>query len=55
MPLTRGLAYKDFGLAQNPSPEVAEPIAFGGTGSKNPLNLGCYDADQNAVEVSDGT
>jgi len=50
MPLKKGLTYKDFGLAENPFPEVSQPIAFGGIGNKNPLSFGCY----NATEVLHG-
>ena len=46
MSLKQGLTYKDFGLAQNPFPEVSQPIAFGGIGSKNPLSFGCYNAEE---------
>jgi xylose isomerase len=46
MSLTKGLTYKDFGLAQNPFPEVSQPIAFGGIGSKNPLSFVCYNASE---------
>jgi xylose isomerase len=50
MPLKKGLTYKDFGLTENPFPEVSQPIAFGGIGNKNPLSFGCY----NATEVLHG-
>ena len=50
MPLTKGLAYKDFGLAENPFPEVSQPIVFGGIGNKNPRSFGCY----NAAEILHG-
>ncbi len=46
MSLTKGLTYKDFGLAQNPFPEVSQPIAFGGIGSKKPLSFGCYNPEE---------
>jgi len=46
MSLTKGLTYKDFGLAQNPFPEVSQPIAFGGIGNKNPLSFGCYNPEE---------
>lgn len=42
MALAKGLTYKDFGLSENPFPEVSKPIAFGGIGNKDPLSFGCF-------------
>jgi xylose isomerase len=40
------LTYKDFGLTENPFPEVSQPIAFEGIGNRNPLAFSCYNPSE---------
>jgi xylose isomerase len=43
--MKKNLNWKDFGLMENPFPEILKPIEFGGIGCNNPLAFGYYNSD----------